>query len=97
MKIGELTPDIIRAHSGISDMSGETTILLEMYKVAAVSFILGYTGIPREKLDEYEDITVACCCMVDDMYNNRSMTVSRDTLNPTARDILNLHSRNFLS
>ena len=42
-------------------------------------------------------MTVACCCIIDDMYNNRSMTVSRDTLNPTARQILDMHSRNLLA
>ncbi len=97
MKIGELSIEVIRAHCGISDMSGETTVLLEMYKSAATAFILGYTGISKDELNEYEDITVACCCIVDDMYNNRSMTVSRETLNPTARQILDSHSRNLLA
>lgn len=97
MKIGELSTQVIRAHCGISDMSGETTILLEMYKAAATAFVLGYTGISEDKLDEFEDITVACCCIIDDMYNNRSMTVTRETLNPTARNILDSHSRNLLA
>lgn len=97
MKISDLTIDKIRAHCGISDMSSETTVLLQMYKAAAISLILGYTGIPLGMLDNYEDITFACCCIIDDMYNNRSMTISRDTLNPTARQILDMHSKNLLS
>ncbi len=97
MKLSELTADIIRAHSGISDESEETAKLVDMYKAAATAFILGYTGISAETLDEHEDMTVACCCIIDDMYNNRSMTVSRDTLNPTARQILDMHSHNLLA
>lgn len=97
MKLSDLTFEIITAHSGISDNSAETAALLDMYKAAATAFILGYTGMNSEMLDEHEDITVACCCIIDDMYNNRSMTVSRDTLNPTARQILDMHSRNLLA
>lgn len=97
MKLSELTADTIKVHSGISDNSEEVSALLEMYRAAATAFILGYTGIASEALDDYEDITVACCCIIDDMYNNRSATVSRDTLNPTARQILDMHSRNLLA
>lgn len=92
MKLSELTAEVIRAHCGISDNSEETALLLGMYRAAATAFILGYTGISADKLDDYEDMTVACCCIIDDMYNNRSMTVS-----PTARQILDMHSRNLLA
>lgn len=97
MKLSELTAEVIMTHCGVSDSSEETVQLLGMYKAAATAFILGYTGIPTEKLDSFEDITVACCCIIDDMYNNRSMTVSCDRLNPTARQILDMHSRNLLA
>lgn len=97
MKLSELTAEIVAAHCGISDSSTETEQLLEMYKAAAVAFVLGYTGISADELDNFEDITVACCCIIDDMYNNRSMTVSCDKLNPTARQILDMHCRNLLS
>lgn len=97
MKIGELSLEVIKAHCGISDMSGETNILLEMYKIAAVAWISGDTGIPQNELDNYEDLTVACCCIIDDMYNNRSMTVNKNTLNPTVIQILGSHSRNLLA
>lgn len=97
MKISGLTIDVLKAHSGISDLSGGAAVLLEMYKTAAISFILGYTGISADELDNYEDITVACCCIVDDMFNNRSATVTRDTLNPTARQILDMHCKVFLA
>lgn len=96
MKPSKLTPEIIAAHCGISDNSEETAQLLEMYKAAAVAFVLGYTAISADELDNFEDITVACCCIIDDMYNNRSMTVSCDKLNPTARQILDMHCRNML-
>lgn len=97
MKLSQLEISVIKTHSGISEDSPETNTLLEMYKGAAKSFILGYTGLTAEELDNHEDITVACCCLVDDMYNNRSMIVSRDTLNPTVRQILDLHRKNLLA
>lgn len=97
MQVSELSAEIISAHCGISDGSDETEQLLKLYKAAAVAFILGYTGISADELDNFEDITVACCCIIDDMYNNRSMTVSCDKLNPTARQILDMHCRNMLA
>lgn len=59
MKLSELTAEIVAAHCGISDSSTETEQLLEMYKAAAVAFVLGYTGISADELDNFEDITVA--------------------------------------
>lgn len=97
MKISEVTPEILLAHCGISNADPDVLGLLEAYKAAAVRYISSSTGIPAEKLDEYEDLTIAYLCLVDDMYNNRDATADKTESNPTVQYILGLHSRNLLS
>lgn len=93
MKISELQDEAIKEFCGIDDDSS----LIELYKSAALNFIVGYTGLTSKELDEHEDLTLAYLVLINDMSYNRDLTVSKDTLNPTVDTILGLYSRNFIS
>ena len=94
MKISDIEGIHLEEYCGISD--GIDATLLEAYKTAAIAFIMSYTGLKREELDEHEDITIACLCLVNDMYSERDYKVDRTNLNPTVETILSMHSRNYL-
>ena len=95
MKLSEVTTDIVMAHCGCSD--DESRALIEIYSPAAKKYVADYTAHTAEELDEYEDIPYAFLCVACEMYNNRSMTVDADKLNPLARSILDLHCHSFIA
>lgn len=88
MKISELQDEQIKEFCGIDDDSS----LIEVYKAAAKSFIIGYTHLPDNELDTHEDLTLAYLVLINDMSFNRDYTVNKDTLNPTVETILGLYS-----
>lgn len=90
MKISEITDEEIKEYCGMSD----DVSILDIYKAAAKSFVLGYTGLTAEEADEHEDLTIAYCVLINDMSFNRDYTVSRDAVNPCVRTILSLYSKN---
>lgn len=93
MKISDLQNDQIKEFCGIDDDSS----LLDLYKSAAKSFIVGYTSLKEEELDEHDDLTLAYMILINDMSFNRDFTVNKDTLNPTVKAILGLYSRNHIA
>lgn len=87
MKISELTDEIIKEYCG---MDAEEP-LLETYKAAARAFISGYTGLASDKLDTFDDLSMAYLILINDMSINRDYSVSKDTVNPSVGSILNMH------
>ena len=94
MKISDIDTAIIEEYCGISD--SEDLLLMEGYKSAAVAFIKGYTGLSEEQMDEHEDITIACLCLINDMYSERDYKVEKTNLNSTAETILSMYAVNYL-
>ncbi len=93
MSISALTNEDIKEFCGIDEDFG----LLEVYKKAAKNFILGYTGLTAEELDNNEDLAFAYLVIINDMSINRDYTISKDTINPTVSAILNLHCKNHIT
>lgn len=98
MKVSELTQDIILNHlREIRDnLSTEDMVLISAMKEAAIGYVVGQTGLKKEEIDNYEDITIAVLDLISDMWDNRSMTIDRANLNIVADTILYMHSRNLL-
>ncbi len=92
MKISEITDEAIREYCGMPDC----VKILGIYKSAAKSFIMSYTGLNEDGLDKYEDLTIAYCVLINDMSYNKDYTIQNDKLNPTVQTILNLYSKNLL-
>lgn len=105
MKISEVTADFAISYLRLN--RDETDIgLLEACLAAAKSYIEKETGIPAqsdtdggETLDRFEDLTLACLCLCQDLYDNRTMipdTKYANSGNKTVESILGLHRRNLL-
>ena len=63
---------------------------------AAKAFAAGYTGLSMFELDRYEDMTIAIYVLCGEMYDNRIYTIESEKLNPIAKGILDMHSKNLL-
>lgn len=70
--------------------------IMQIIAPAAKSYILHETGMKEEELDKFEDLTIAYLVLIDEMYDNRVFTVSKDTVNKIVSNILSMHPRNLL-
>lgn len=70
--------------------------LLSAILVASKAFVKNYTGLPTEKLDISDDLTMAVFILGAELYDNRVYTVEHDNVNPVIQAILNMHSVNLL-
>lgn len=66
-----------------------------MALVSAKAYAAGYTGLDME-MTELEDVTYAVLTIAAEMVDNRQMTAQYTGQNPTALQILNMHSTNLL-
>jgi len=62
----------------------------------AKKFIISYTGLSADKIDEHEDFVIVVYVLVQDMYDNRTMYVDKGNLNKVVETILGMHSINLL-
>jgi hypothetical protein len=67
----------------------------DMALTAAKSFVAGYSGLDINATD-LEDVTYAVLIIAAEMVDNHQMTVQYTGQNPTAMQILNMHSTNLL-
>lgn len=63
---------------------------------AAKSYISNYTGRTIEELDNYEEFVTAVLILCQDMWDNRTLYVDKNTMNKTVENILSMHSVNLL-
>ena len=70
---------------------------------AAQKVISDYTGLPlksgsseTDSVDRHEDFYIPFMILCQDMYDNRTLVVDKDTINPTVKLILGLHDENLV-
>lgn len=99
MRIGDVTNEYLCEYLKIGDLSGldaSEVIFLEAIKAASLKYILSYTGIPKEELDDYEDLTITYIVLIADMYDQRAMYVEGSNVNRTIESILSSYRFNLL-
>lgn len=63
---------------------------------AATKYILDYTGMTEDELDDHEDLYAAFMVLCQDMYDNRAMYVDKNNVNRVVDSILFRHRTNFV-
>lgn len=99
MKIGDVTQAYLADYlklGTVEDMDKEELAFLKTCEIAAKRYILSYTGIPEDKLDEYEDLTIAYIVLIADMHDQRSRYVDKGNPNMTVETILGFYQYNLL-
>lgn len=96
MKISELTSEMVKDYTGISDDDSDD-IVGSLIMPAAKAYIIGYTGLTEEQIDEHEDLAMAFCVLVNDMFTQRDYTLSlHKQVAPTVKNILSMYAVNHL-
>ena len=98
MKVSEITQDVILSHlrEYADNLEYCDTVLLETIKKAAIEYCKSQTGLVEIEIDKHEDITVAVLTLISDMWDNRSMTVQKNSVNIVVDTILGMHRTNLL-
>jgi uncharacterized phage protein (predicted DNA packaging) len=94
MKVSEVTVDTVKNYIRVDyDQDDE---LIQAILIGSVAYIQSYTGLSKESLDLYEEITIALFVLCSEMYDNRSFSVDNAEVNPVVTTILSMHSTNYL-
>ena len=92
MKVSEITTQDVADFLRLD----ETDQILVPMMTAAKQFIMDYTGLSEEELDDHEDFYIAYMVLVQDMYDNRAMYVDKSNINKVVDSILFRHRVNFV-
>lgn len=94
MKISEIT--IVELKNYLHIYHTEDDNLISAILIASKAFVKNYTGLSDENLDSSEDLTMAVFILASELYDNRTYTVDKTSVNPVIQTILNMHSVNLL-
>lgn len=96
MKISEVTVYDLMEYARETNNDPETLQLFSAILLACKSYIKGYTGLSNEQLDTKDDLTIVLMILSNELYDNRTLTVENDKVNPVVKTILDMHSINLL-
>ena len=95
-KISDVTVDDVANYIRIDELTeDDTKLLIDLINIAK-TFIMNYTGVSAENLDNYPDFVIVLYVLAQDMYDNRTLYVDKTNLNKVVESILGMHSINLL-
>ena len=95
-KLSEISVDSIADYLRIAEVTESDREFLATLNGVAKDYIMQYTGIPEDELDNYNDLVIAAYVLIQDMYDTRTMYVGSDNVNKVVDTILGMHQRNLL-
>lgn len=95
-KISDITYEDIADYIRLSEVSQADENYLTMLIDISKDYILKYTGIDEDDLDDYTDLIIVVFVLCQDMYDTRSMYVDNSNLNKVVETILGMHQNNLL-
>lgn len=97
MKVSEITVGFLRDNYIHCDDNASNNSMITMALAGAKQFCSSTCNLSETELDEYEDMTLAVCALVADLYDIRQYAVDGNvTINPTTANILGRYDRNLL-
>ena len=95
-KVSEITIEDVARYMRV-DLDESRDI--ETYLNIAKSYISSYTGIPvtneeGESMDDFPDFVIVVYVLCQDMYDNRTLYVDKNSVNKVVQTILDMHTRN---
>lgn len=102
MKISDIQIRDVVDYLHLEEDEYTNTQMAAIMKVAR-KVISDYTGLPQsaesdsaDSVDRHEDFYIPFMILCQDMYDNRTLVVDKDTINPTVKLILGLHDGNLV-
>lgn len=94
MKVSEITLEDIKQHLRLDHTEDDIYLMTLLY--VAKSYVKNYTGLDDTKINLIDELSSAVLMIICDLYENRSTTIEKGTLNKIYDSILSMHSCNFL-
>jgi len=95
-KVSEITAQDVADYIRIAELTQDDENFITSTINVAKEYILNYTGIKSEDLDNYADMIIVVFVLCQDMYDTRELYVDNSNLNKVVEGILGLHQRNLL-
>jgi hypothetical protein len=102
-KVSEITVEDIANYIRLTEVSDIEKNELQTYLNVAKNYISNYTGIQEtsddpnvETLNDYADFIIVVYVLCQDLYDNRTMYVEKNSINKVVQTILDMHTRNNL-
>jgi hypothetical protein len=95
-KVSEITAQDVADYIRIAELTQDDENFITSTINVAKDYILNYTGIKSEDLDNYADMIIVVFVLCQDMYDTRELYVDNSNLNKVVEGILGLHQRNLL-
>ena len=97
-KVSEITAEDVANYIRLDDYEESD---IETYLNIAKNYISSYTGIPvtneeGESLDDFPDFVIVAYILCQDMYDNRTLYVDKNSINKVVQTVLDMHTRNNL-
>lgn len=96
-KVSEITVDDIQNYLRLSEIDDNEKKFFERIKDISIDYILNYTGLKVEEVDNYSDLVIVVYVLCQDMYDNRTYYVDKGNVNKVVQSILDMHSRNLIA
>lgn len=93
MRINRITSAEVASYLRLDE---DDPVLLPKIMKAAKAYIMDYTGMSEDDLDDHDDLYPAFMVLCQDMYDNRAMYNDKSSVNKTVDAILFRHRTNFL-
>lgn len=94
--VSEITYEDVADYIRLSEVSQEDQNTLTNLINISIAYIMGFTGLTSEELDEHQDFIIVVLILCQDMWDNRTLYVDNSNLNNVVESILSLHSVNLL-
>ena len=95
-KVSDITYSDIANYIRLSEVTEDDQNYLTMLINVSKDYILKYTGIAEDDLDNYTDLIIVVFVLCQDMYDTRAMYVDKTNLNKVVETILGMHQNNLL-
>lgn len=95
-KVSEVTSTDLAEYLRVGEVTESEEGFLSTIIGAATAYMVKYTGLTAEQLDESSDLVVALLVLCQDMYDNRALYVDSANVNLAVQSILDMHSVNLL-
>ena len=96
MKVSEMTSGTVATFCRIDADAADIELIETLFLPAAKEFLRSHTGMTEEEMDTHADIPIAICALCCQMYDNRSVEIASDKVNPVVADIIGKYDKNLI-